>query len=424
MWLKFKKILPIGLPIGDPAVTMIKLKTLKKFRTTILLFAFFLLGTGFGFLASKNQVSFDFGGEDKVTISRLLPEDKQDVNFALFWQVWDRLQNRYLQEEGLNEKEMVYGAIKGMTAALGDPYTVFLPPEDNKRTKQDLNGSFEGVGIQLGYEEQQLAVIAPLKGMPAIKQGVRAGDLILQVDGKSTEAISLPEAVEWIRGPKGSSVTLTLYREGLTEFLDVSITRDTIVVPTVEIEFIDDVAHLQLSRFGDRTTEEWLKAVDKIVSRNNLKGIVLDLRNNPGGYLNGSVFITSEFISDGVVVYQENSDGTKEVFKVNRTGKLTGQDLVVLINKGSASASEIVAGALKDHERAVIVGETSFGKGTIQEAEDFNGGAGLHVTTARWLLPSEDSINKEGITPNVEVKDDLETEEVDEQLEKAIELLL
>ncbi len=402
----------------------VSLKTVKKFRTTVLLLAFFLLGTGFGFFVIGGNSRINFGTDSKVVISRQLPEGKEDLAFSLFWQVWDRLQSRYLDKSQINEKQMVYGAIKGMTAALGDPYTVFLPPDENKLAKEDLNGSFEGVGIQLGFEEQQLAVVAPLKGMPAIKQGVRAGDLILQVDGKSTEGLSLPEAVEWIRGPKGSSVSLTLYRPGETAPFDVSIVRDTIVVPTVEVAFIDDVAHLQLSRFGDRTTEEWLKAVDEIVSRPNLKGIVLDLRNNPGGYLNGSIFIVSEFIAKGTIVIQEHASGKKEAFEVNRTGKLTGQKLVVLINKGSASASEIVAGTLKDYERAVIVGEKSFGKGTIQEAEDLGAGAGLHITTARWLLPNGQSLNKQGVEPNVEVQDDLQTTDVDEQLDKAIELLL
>jgi carboxyl-terminal processing protease len=347
------------------------------------------------------------------------------LDFSLFWEVWDRLAANYLDKAALRPDEMIYGAIRGMTAALGDPYTVFLPPAENKQAKEDLNGAFEGVGIQLGYRDGKLAVVAPLKDMPAEKAGIRASDLILKIDEKGTDGLSLPEAVSLIRGPAGTKVKLTLGREGEEGSFEKELIRQAIVVPSVEVRFENNLAILKLSRFGDRTNEEWQKAITEILAQPSLKGLILDLRNNPGGYLTGSIFIASEFLDSGVVVRQEQADGRKESFSVNRVGKLTKLSLVVLVNKGSASASEILAGTLQERQRAKIVGETTFGKGTIQEAQELPNNAGLHITTARWLLPSGKSIDKNGIVPDVEVKEDLNLKTMtDFPLEKAKELLL
>jgi len=381
----------------------------------------------FGYWLGTHQVKVSLQNRLQIKVDRKLPVDKQNIDFSLFWEVWDRLEQDYLDKSSLDQTEMVFGAIQGMVSALDDPYTVFLKPPENKEVKDDLNGAFEGVGIQLGYQNEQLTVIAPLKGTPAFKAGVKTGDLILKIDDKPTSEITLPEAVKMIRGPKGTEVVLTLLHKGEKETYEAKIERDTIIVASVEVEFVDDeqIAHLRLLKFGDRTTEEWNKAVQEITNHQpKVKGVVLDLRNNPGGYLSGSVFIASEFLSSGIVVQQERADGKgKETYSVNRTGHLLDIPLVILVNGGSASASEIVAGALQDHNRSQVMGEPSFGKGTIQEAEDLSGGAGLHITTARWLLPSGRSINKEGIEPDIEAKDDPETLETDEQLQKAIENL-
>lgn len=381
----------------------------------------------FGYWLGTHQVKVSLQNRLQIKVDRKLPIDRQNIDFSLFWEVWDRLEQDYLDKNALDQTEMVFGAIQGMVSALDDPYTVFLKPPENKEVKDDLNGAFEGVGIQLGYQDEQLTVIAPLKGTPAFKAGVKAGDLILKIDDKPTSEITLPEAVKMIRGPKGTEVVLTLLHKGEKETYEAKIKRDTIIVASVEVEFVDDeqIAHLRLLKFGDRTTEEWNEAVREITNHQpKIKGVVLDLRNNPGGYLSGSVFIASEFLSSGIIVQQERADGKgKETYSVNRAGHLLDIPLVVLINGGSASASEIVAGALQDHNRSQVMGESSFGKGTIQEAEDLSGGAGLHITTARWLLPSGRSINKEGIEPDIEAKDDPETLEVDEQLQKAIENL-
>lgn len=393
--------------------------SLKQLRLGALIISLLLLSgwTGYGL------------GRESVRPQQINPES---VDLGLFWQVWDKLEDRYLIKSDLDREQMVYGAIKGMTAALGDPYTVFLPPSDNKESKEELDGAFEGVGIQLGYKNGQLAVMAPLEGTPAKSAGVAAGDLILKIkdDAKSvdqdTAGLSLPEAVRLIRGPKGSSVELTLLKQEGSEPEKVSIRRDTIVVKSVELSWVGDggaVARLQLTRFGGRTEAEWREAVSQVAAKNP-RAIILDLRNNPGGYLQGAVDIAGEFLPLGkLVVKQEDGSGRTETYSVDRQGRLLATPLLVLVNAGSASSSEILAGALKDHGRARLVGETTFGKGTVQEALELPEGAGLHVTTAKWLLPGGLWVNDaQGLKPDIEVTDDPKTE-ADEQLVKALESL-
>jgi len=316
-----------------------------------------------------------------------------------------------------------------MVSSLGDPYTVFLTPQQQKETKEELGGQFEGIGAQLGIKDKKIVVVSPLKDTPAEKAGIKPGDWIVKVDGKETANWTLPEAVSKIRGPRGTNVVLTIIHEGEEKPVEVTITRDTILVKSVEWEIkTPKIAYLKLSRFGDQTSNEWEKAVGEIAlsyQKGEIKGLVLDLRNNPGGYLSGAVFISGEFLPKGtLVVQQEVSSGARQTYSVDRQGKLLKIPLVVLINKGSASASEIVAGALRDHERAKLVGETSFGKGSIQEAQDLPGGAGLHITTARWLLPKGEWINGTGIKPDYEVKMEEKEKTQDLQLEKAIEVLV
>lgn len=398
--------------------------TLKQIRKIVVSLIFVFLAGGAGYWLGSHDISL--GGaasRPAVRIERSAPAGRGGIDFSLFWEVWDRLELGFLKKEAIDPEKMVYGAIAGMVAALGDPYTVFLPPSENNQAKEDLGGSFEGVGIQLGYKNGSLAVIAPLNGMPAERAGVRAGDFILKIDDRETTEINLPEAVRLIRGRGGTTVRLTMLHQSENEPYEVNLVRETILVPSVELEIEEGIAHLQLLRFGERTYEEWEKAVSEIAAAPEIKGVILDLRNNPGGLLNGSIFIGSEFLDSGVVVVQENAAGQKETFSVNRQGKLLELPLAVLINEGSASASEIVAGALKDHRRAVILGEKSFGKGTIQEAEDLVGGAGIHITTARWLLPSGESIDQNGVVPDILVTDDPDTQ-ADEPLARAREELL
>lgn len=359
------------------------------------------------------------------------------ADFGQFWIVWDRLSQLYVDKSSLDPQKMVDGAISGMVSSLGDPYTVYLPPVQNKEAKEDLGGAFEGVGIQLGFKSGQLAVVSPLEEMPAIRAGVRSGDYILHIkDVKKnvdvdTSGMSLPQAVKLIRGDRGTHVVLTLAREGVAKTWTVDLVRETIVVKSVTLEFLDKVAWLKVTRFGDRTQGEWAEAVNKILTEKGLRGVVLDLRNNPGGYLEGSVWMAGEFLSAGkLVVSQQYGDGSKQNNEVVRNGSLLKTPLVVLINAGSASASEILTGALQDHRRAKVVGVQSFGKGSVQQPEDFNGGAGLHVTVAKWLRPSGDWIDKRGVTPDVIMEYEPDPEASDSadwksdlQLKKAVEML-
>lgn len=425
--------------------------TLKQIRYFILLAAFAFICGGSGYWLGKNQVSFNSSdSKTKIQFTNKTSFLKKEIDFDLFWQVWNKLEEKYLVKEDIDQEKMFYGAIQGMTASLGDPYTVFLPPKENKQVKEDLNGSFEGVGIRLGFnKDKRLTVIAPVKGMPAESAGVKAGDIILHIKDEAKEVdegtlgMSLPEAVQKIRGERGTKITLTLLHENGNEPFEAEIIRETIVVPSVEVEFLDakgakveaekaTVAHLKLSRFGELTAQQWDESIVKIKKQGSkIKGVVLDVRGNPGGYLKGSVNLASEFLDKGVIVKQENYLGQIETYSVNRRGRLLNIPLIVLIDKGSASASEILAGALRDHGRAKLVGQTSFGKGTIQESEDLNGesGVGLHITMAKWLTPNDIWVNEEGgLKPDFEVENppfsEEDQKEEDKQLEKATQILL
>ncbi|MBI2022553.1 S41 family peptidase [Candidatus Daviesbacteria bacterium] len=364
------------------------------------------------------------------------PKEKKGIDFKLFWEVWDLVSKEYVDKKAIDAQKMYYGAIQGMVAALGDPYTVFLPPEAQKSTKEELGGSFEGVGIQLEFnKEKRLVVAAPLKDTPADKAGIKAGDIIVKIDDKDAGGISLPEAVKLIRGPKDTQVKLEIFREGDTKTKEYTLKRAMIVVKSVEFEEKTTpqgkkISYIKLSRFGERTFTEWNETVSQTLA-SGTEGVILDVRNNPGGFLDGAVFIGSEFIervkvgsSDKVndIVLQEDQEGRRQAFKVNREGRLTKLPLVVLVNKGSASASEIVAGAIQDYKRGRLVGEQSFGKGTIQESQELSGDTGIHITTAKWLTPNGRWIHNTGLTPDIKAELD-ETEEKDEQLEKALELL-
>lgn len=418
--------------------------TLITIRNIIFALSLLIITFGAGYRIAKSSPE-----EAQVIPPTITDKTSSAVNsydFSLFWDVWERLQHNFIDKKALDPQKMIYGAISGMVNSLGDPYTVFLPPDQNKEVKDDLSGKFEGIGAQLGVSDKKIVVIAPLKGAPAEKSGLKPGDWIIKVDGKDTVNWTLPEAVTKIRGPKGSEVALTIQHKDASSSSQIKVVRDTIEVASVEwskkqVSCTDEgcvekqencpecahVIYLKLARFGDQTNDEWNKVISEIkaVQANNpsVKGLVFDLRNNPGGYLSGSIFIASEFLKDGVVVTQQNSNGSVQTYKVNRKGQLLEIPIVVLINKGSASASEIVAGALKDRGRGKTVGETSFGKGSVQEAQDLRSGAGIHITTAKWLLPSGKWINGVGIEPDIKVEASDNVAD-DTQLYKAYEVLL
>ncbi|MBI4004739.1 S41 family peptidase [Candidatus Roizmanbacteria bacterium] len=415
----------------------------KKF-TVILLYisiGIFLFGSGY----SLGEYNVKRTKQERLNYSiynTTPPVSKQvkDIDFQLFWDAWDKVEKKFIDKKKLDPQKMYYGAIKGMVASLEDPYTFFLTPEENKQSKDDLNGKFEGIGAQLGLKNNRIVIIAPLKNSPAEQAGVRAGDYVNKVDDVSTKGWTLPQAVSKIRGEKGTKVTLTLEQDGKEKV--VSIVRDQIVVSSVEtsyetkkgcVESCKKVAYLKLNQFGEHTNTEWDKAVTEIsdrYSREEIAGMVLDLRDNPGGYLDSAVYLASEFLPQGkLVVKQESTTSENRQYYSQRSGKLRDIPLAVILNKGSASASEILSGALRDYKRAKLVGEKSFGKGSVQEALDLKAGAGLHVTVAKWILPNGDWINSKGIEPEIKIENQLKdgntmTKEEDTQLNKAIEVVL
>lgn len=416
---------------------MKEIKSRIDVKTVLLLILSFLLGWQMG----HRDVQVKWATfKPTVSIEEKAPPQNINLDFKLFWDTWDLLSREYLEKSAIDPQKLFYGAISGMVQAVGDPYTFFLTPEQQKSSKEELNGAFEGVGIQLGFnKDKRLVVVAPLSGTPAEEVGIEPEDIIVKIDEHDTTGITLSEAVRLIRGPKGTNVTLEVIRGDLEPKV-YTLTRDTIIVKSVEIKYEDTrsgkiAAVIKLSRFGERTKDEWNRAVSQLQEK-EIDGLVLDVRNNPGGFLEGAVFIASEFLEGGDVVLQENASGQRVAFKVNRTGKLTSIPMVVLINKGSASASEIVAGALKDRGRAKLVGQKSFGKGTIQEAQDLEGGTGIHITVAKWLTPNGLWVDDtDGLEPDVKVeiteesegkKDDTrlpDGQAKDPQLEKALELL-
>jgi carboxyl-terminal processing protease len=325
---------------------------------------------------------------------------------------------------------------------------MYLPPKQNDNFKQGLAGKFEGIGAELGIKGKDIVVIAPLDGSPAQKAGIKAGDIILKVNDDVIAGWPLTQVVDNIRGPKGTEVNLTVLHKGDDKPSPIKIVRDTITVKSLtswtkkvkDVEGInakaselkdlanEKVIYIRLSQFGDTTNDEWLalsNSVDRqLKADKDIKGIVFDLRNNPGGYLGDAVKIASEFISSGTAVMQEDREKVRQEYPVTGKGLLTDVPLVVLINGGSASASEIVSGALRDHNRAKLVGEKSFGKGTIQQAEDLGEGAGVHITIAKWLTPNGTWVHKQGLEPDVKVDFDKKDPSHDVQLEKAIETLL
>jgi carboxyl-terminal processing protease len=324
-----------------------------------------------------------------------------------------------------------------MVEAVGDPYTYFMTPKQNEEAKADLEGKYEGIGAQLGMRENLILVVAPLKDSPAEAAGVKAGDIIVAVDGKSTKGWTISEAVSKIRGKENTIVKLGLVRNE-KDPVNLEIKRQQIKVSSVELSFVKSaackqecpkVALLKLSQFGDDTDAAWDKAVLEINDKwrkKEITGMVLDLRNNPGGYLEASVYLSSEFLEVGKqIVRQEYADKSGKDYIVERTGKLVGIPLSILINQGSASAAEIMSGALRDHNKAVLVGKKSFGKGSVQEALDLDEGTGLHVTIAKWILPNGDWIHGKGIKPDIDVENKITdgntlTDETDAQLQRAI----
>jgi len=342
----------------------------------------------------------------------------------IFDMVWERVDEKYV-DQPVEREDLFYGAISGVVDGLNDPYSTFFPPEATKKFKEELSGEFEGIGAEIGIKENGLRVVAPLNGSPAELAGLRPGDLILQIDGSDSGSLSLDEAVNLIRGPEGTEVTLTIYRLEDDEPLQIKITREKIELKSVLVDVKEadgkKIGIITITSFAEDTTANFYNRVSELLLQ-EVDAVVLDLRNNPGGFLNSAVKISSAWVSSGSIVYEQYSDGSRIPHDATGDSPFESMPTVVLINEGSASASEIVAGALKDFEKATLIGATSFGKGSVQDFEEFRDGSSLKLTVARWLTPNGELIDGYGVTPNQEVEFTFEDYEAkrDPQLDAAI----
>jgi carboxyl-terminal processing protease len=353
-------------------------------------------------------------------------QESEPAAFSLFWEAWGVIQQKFYGKIP-DDKEMTYGAIRGAVATLGDENTAFADPERAKIFSEDLSGSFEGIGAAVHMDEQgQIVIAEPFAGHPAADAGLKRGDIILKVDGTSVEGLSLLEAIAMIRGPAGTTVVLTIRREGVSEPFDVPVVRKKIEIPAVTWRMLPEgVAYLQLTEFNAQATAGVREALGQALPEKP-KGLVFDLRNNPGGYLDTAVEIASEFFSDGIVVSEQMKDGQHHELSASEGGLALDIPLVVLVNGGSASAAEIVAGAIQDKGRGILIGEKTFGKGSVQEAHKLSDDSQLRVTVAHWLTPNGKDINKQGLTPDIVVEQSEQDvkEGKDPQLERAVEYLL
>ena len=348
------------------------------------------------------------------------------ADFSVFWDAWQGIQSSYLRAGEVKNKDLIYGAASGLVASLKDPYSVFMTPDDSKRFSEDLNGNFGGIGAEIGIKNDQLIVIAPLKNSPAERSGMMSGDKILEINASSTAGVAINDAVKMIRGPRGTSVNFTIGRSGREKPLRLSVMRDTISVPVLEWKMEKgNIAHIRFYTFSENSANLMRGALLEAKAA-GAKGVALDMRNNPGGYLDAAVDIAGYFLDPGnTVVFEEFRNGKRDSFQSRGTPVAKGMPVVILLNAGSASASEILAGALKDDRGVKIVGEKSFGKGTVQDLTTLKDGSELKLTIAHWILPKGTQIDKNGILPDIAVKatDDDRAKKRDPQLEKALELV-
>lgn len=349
-------------------------------------------------------------------------DNKANVNFDIFWQAWDKIYKNYVKPEQINNQSMVYGAVKGLVRSLNDPYSEFFTPEESKKFKEDVQGVFGGIGAEIGERDGFIVVITPLKNSPAERAGLKPGDKILMVDATSTEGMTVTEAVKIIRGKEGTEVKLTILSEDEKEPREVKIKREIINIPTLEHEIKDNILVIKLYSFNPNASNFiYDAAVDGFV-KNKASGIILDLRNNPGGYLDVAVDLAGWFLKKGTLVVKEVGKDIDKSEYAYGNGALANVPMVVLVNKGSASASEILAGALQINRGIKLIGEETFGKGTVQKVIEFNDGSSLKITIAHWVLPNGKILEGNGLKPDIEVKLDKNSKE-DIQMQEAIKVL-
>lgn len=368
--------------IGEKSNGFIRL---KKSRFILLIFSIILLSVGL------TSVYFVYGKGDLDNRSE----------FKKLYTAYDHLNDMYFKE--IDKEKVINGAINGMLSSLDDPYSDYMDQEEAKSFHENINSSFEGIGAEVQEQDGYIIIVSPIKGSPAEKAGIQPNDKVLAADGKSLQGMSATEAVSHIRGKKGTKVKVTIERPGMEKTLDIEIIRDTIPIETVYGEMLEDgIAKVQITSFSENTTEELVDELNDL-QKQGMKGLILDLRQNPGGLLPRAVEISSLFVPDGKVLFKvEDKNGNIEEYTATNTQQQT-TPLVVIINKGSASASEILAAAVKESAGVPLVGETSFGKGTVQNAKDFHDGSNMKVTTAKWLTPNGNWIHEKGIKPDYEV---------------------
>lgn len=380
----------------------------------------FFIGLVFSQFSKLDKQAFDLRWELEKLVTK-------EPTFELLKEGVDIIDKNYVDIDKVDKADLVYGAMRGLIGALEDPYSVFFEPQDSKIFEENVNGSFGGIGAEIGIRNEVVTIISPLKDSPAEKAGLRAGDKVLSVDDTSTEGLSIDGAVKIIRGPKGSEVILGIIRDEDEDVIQISIIRDTIRIPIIDWEDKGDgIAYIALHHFTETAVRDFGDVVNEILKSDTEK-IILDLRNNPGGFLEVAVNISGWFLEKGQIVLKEDSggDNISKVHHANGSGSLKDYPIVVLINGGSASASEIFAGALRDHKGTILIGEKSFGKGSVQELLKLSDGSSMKVTVAKWLTPSGMSIDGNGLEPDVtvEMTQEIFDNEGDVQLEKAVEVI-
>jgi carboxyl-terminal processing protease len=329
------------------------------------------------------------------------PPADADEAFKPLWEAVGYVNQEFFDEQAITQEKLARGAMRGMLGALDDPYTLYLDPTHRQVTESDLRGAFEGIGVQVEIVDERLTVIAPLEGSPGEKAGLRTSDVITRVDGRDIRGLGLAEAIGLIRGPRGTTVTLMVQRESAAPF-EVAIQRDEIRTSAVRSEVKDGVGYIRISTFSQRVGADVRAAVDRIKDQ-AIRGWVLDLRGNPGGYLDGAVSVTSQFVSDSVVLYEQGRGDVRTETRTRGSAPASERPMAVLVDRGSASASEIVAAALRDNGRASLVGETTFGKGSVQKVHALSDGSAIRITVAAWLTPKGERIHGTGLSPDIPV---------------------
>jgi carboxyl-terminal processing protease len=399
-----------------------KFKKIGIISTSVLIgIMLFLMGTYYGF-SHRPEIEKVMGISNKETTVAT------NADFEPFWKVWNKINEKSIYVDKATDQERVWGAAQGLASSLGDPYTVFFPPEDNKLFNDTIKGSFGGIGAEIGIKSKILTVVAPIKGSPADKAGLKAGDKIIKIGKTETGDMTVDTAISLIRGEKGTPISLTIFHAGDKTTKEISIIRDTIEIPTIDTTLRDDgVFVISFYSFSENSANLFKDALQKFIDSKSDK-LIIDLRGNPGGYLSEAVQIASWFIDQGLPIVREDFGDKKKENIYRSYGPRIFSDrlkLVILVDEGSASASEILAGAIKEHHIGKLVGTQTFGKGSVQELIPITDDTSLKVTVAKWLTPNGVSISDHGLTPDVLVKvGKNDNKDNDTQMNKAVEVLL